>query len=166
MRAVALGSKRNQTFIQNNFVPLKIVMTAKPDAKDKSFPLDWQSLASWSLAWSLMKGNGFTGVAVVNPDTKITYSRTGSAMVWEIFHSSAYDEEKFHQMLQNGKTRFDEELAATAKENSKLGKLGALMKHRLSVRKQVNQETSMITPPKGFSIEKAKELFRMTGDLK
>ena len=46
----------------------------------------------------LMKGDGFTGGSVVSTDPQAEYGSTGSAFVWEMFDSIAYDADKFLAM--------------------------------------------------------------------
>jgi len=109
MRAVALADKKVQETISTNFLPLKVVMTYPP--KMEKFPLDWPALRNFQVGYQLTKGKGYTGCAVVSPDLKTQYGSTGSAMVWELMDSVAYDTVKFQKML-------DQSLKFAAEEKS------------------------------------------------
>lgn len=163
MRAVALSSKDIQKKIIERFVPLKVVMTYP---KMPAFPLDWPSMQSWRTAYERMDGKGFTGCAVVSSDLHVQYAHTGSAMVWELFDSIAYDEKKFSAMLDRAATRFEKERKLLESDRTRGEKAVGLATMRAAMSRVVAAEGPFRTPPRGFHIGHALELFRLSGDLK
>jgi hypothetical protein len=162
MRAVALSDKSAQEKIAKHFVPLKLAI----QPRSPEFPLDWQALAGWRFAYKLGKGEGFTGCTIVSPDLEIEYASTGSAMVWEMFDSIAYDAQKFNAMLDRGDQRAAIERAIFA--NKKLNaweKQRQLASVRVEFKEAMSKEGRFQLPPKGFTIEDAMDLFRLSGDL-
>ena len=166
MRAVALADSNVQARIAKSFISLKGTI---PHGTEK-FPLDWPGMQRWAGVYKSMGGkkvDGITACAVISPDLKTEYGNTGSAFVWEMFDSVAYDEEKFAAMLDRSLERFKREQAIRAdkalddkERNRKLAAFHA------EVRREMGKEGQFRFPPKGFTIEGAKELFRLTGDLK
>lgn len=165
MRAVALADEKVQKKITENFIPLKIEI---PYGTEK-FPLDWPALKMWRDTYVRMGGpktTGLTACSVVSPDLQIEYGSTGSAMVWELFESTAYSAEKFAAMLDRSKTRAEEEIEIrNNSELSVLQKKESLAKFRKRVGKEVAEEGKFRLPPKGFTIKGATKLFDTTGDI-
>lgn len=166
MRAVSLSNKDVQKKVAELFVPLKVAI--RPGTKQ--FPLDWAAMKGWDAAYRRMgaeKCEGITACSVVTPDLKWEYGNTGSAFVWELFDSIAYDAKKFEAMLDRAQSRWkraqsilgDKTLSKEVRDR-KLLKLGREVSLALAL------EGRFHLPPKGFTIEGAMELFRMTGDLK
>jgi hypothetical protein len=94
MRAVALSDTNVKRTISEHFVPLKITIAYGAE----QIPLDWPAFKGWRTVYSIMGGSkntGFTGCSVVTPDTQQELASTGSAHVWEMFDSLAYDAKKF-----------------------------------------------------------------------
>lgn len=115
MRAVALSDAEVQARIKRWFVPLKVVI----DLGTKRFPLDWPAMRGWSAVHDRMGGEkceGITLCSVVSPDLQVVYATTGSAMVWEMFDSIAYDATKFYAMLDGGARRARTEREIRANE--------------------------------------------------
>ena len=105
--------------------------------------------------------------SVVSPDLKMEYGNTGSAMVWEMFDSIAYDANKFNAMLNRATTRFETEKKIIENKNlSFQAKVDTIDIYRKKVKKQVGEEGKFNLPPKGFSLQKALDLFEKTGDYK
>lgn len=165
MRAVALSDKTVQQKVTKSFIPLKIEI---PIGTEK-FPLDWPGLKAWNTAYKRMggpKAEGITACSVVSPDLQTELGSTGSALVWEMFDSIAYDAEKFAAMLDRSLERAEEaETIANDKSLSDKQRKRQLAAFRRKVKWDVGREGRFHLPPKGFSIEGAKNLFRMTGDL-
>ena len=161
MRAVALSEGKIQQTIIKNFIPLKVEMTYPP--KMKAFPLDWPAMTKWRIGYKMMGGAGYTGCSVVSPDLTTEYGSTGSAMVWELFDSVAYDAKKFQAMLDQSIAFAAKEKAIHESAENRIAEKFQLAKFRAEVRKA--NRSNVRLPPKGFSIDRAKELFRMTGDL-
>ncbi|BDS06827.1 hypothetical protein NT6N_18670 [Oceaniferula spumae] len=165
MRAVALSDKNVQKKITDNFIPLKIEIPYRTE----KFPLDWPSLKMWRDTWVRMGGvetTGLTACSVVSPDLQTEYGSTGSAMVWELFDSIAYDAVKFGAMLDRAKNRAEEE--KDIRDDPKLNeaeKEKKLAAFRKRVVKDVAKEGKFHLPPKGFTIEGATKLFESTGDI-
>ncbi|MEM7698683.1 MAG: hypothetical protein AAF236_09800 [Verrucomicrobiota bacterium] len=161
MRAVALGDETVQHKIAENFIPLKISM--EPGAAD--FPLDWPAMEAWRVAYQRLGGEeseGFTCCSVVSPDLEVEYGNTGSAMVWELFDSIAYDPAKFAAMLDRAVERAEVErsLKASPGKGSPRWRIA-----RARLVREVKREGRFRLPPPGFSVDNAKEIFEMTGDL-
>lgn len=162
IRAVALSDKTVQAKIAESFVPLKRVI---PYPKT-SFPLDWPALAGWKASYAHMDGTGFTGCSVVSPDLKAEYGNTGSAFVWEMFDSTAYDTHKFAAMLDRAAQRWAREQDIRTDKKLGVGERDRkLARHRDDVGRAVAEEGRFRLPPKGFTIEGAIELFQLSGDL-
>lgn len=165
MRAVALADPEIQQWITNKTVPLKV----RIEPGTERFPLNWQAFIGWSIAYSITGGKdnqGFTGCSVVSPDKRMEYANTGSAMVWELFDSAAYDRVKFLSMLARGHKRHLEFLSIQQDSQLNIRQRNRKMtEFRVATQRLVAAEGRGQLPPKGFSIENAKELFRMSGDL-
>jgi hypothetical protein len=154
--------------VQSSVIRLTVPLKVRIEPGTKEFPLDWPAMSGWSFAYWILGGernSGFTGCSVVSPDLTTELASTGSAHVWEIFDSPGYDPAKFLAMLERGFRRHEEYEAVLADpgldgpaRDRKLARL------RESIRQQVGREGATRWPPKGFTIEKALELFRMTGD--
>ena len=166
MRAVSLSDKIVQEKVEKSFIPLKV----KISHGTEKFPLDWPGLKNWSNTYQLMGGkkvDGITACSVISPDTKVEYGNTGSAFVWEMFDSTAYDAGKFAAMLDRAGERFQREKSIRAdKKLSDKERDAALAKFHREVRSAVDKEAQFRLPPRGFTVEGAKELFRLSGDLK
>ena len=164
MRAVALSDKAVQDKVTKSFVPLKVMIPYG----SKTFPLDWPAMGYWGAVHQLMGGEkctGITGCAVVSADTKTEYANTGSAFVWEMFESTAYDSKKFAAMLDRGLDRATREQALRA--DPKLAdteRKAQLVKFHKEVRAAVLDEGKGHGKPKGFTDLHAIELFLRTGD--
>ena len=166
MRAVALSNAEVQKKVAADFVPLKV--TIMPGTE--KFPLEWPGIEGWAKAYKRMGGEeceGFTCCTVVSPDLEVEYGNTGSAFVWEMFDSIAYDSKKFAAMLDRAKERAaaDRKILAN-KELSTKEQERELRRHRRSIKWAIAKEGRFRLPPKGFSIKGAEKLFEMTGDLK
>ena len=165
MRAVALSDKTVQEKVAKSFVPLKVVIPYGA----KEFPLDWEAMSHWRLAYKLMggeKATGLTGCAVVSSDGKREYANTGSAFVWELFDSTAYDPRKFAAMLDRGAQRAGREQTilkdARLSDTDRERQLASFHKE---VRGAVAEEGRGFGRPKGFTDLHALELFYLSGDL-
>lgn len=162
MRAVALSDKSAQEKIAKHFIPLKLQI--KP--RSPEFPLEWHALSGWRFAYKLGNGEGFTGCTVVSPDLAIEYASTGSAMVWELFDSIAYDAQKFNAMLDRGAHRAAREMQIRNDQSLTVWeKDRRIAAFRAEIREAVSKEGRFQLPPKGFTIEGAMDLFRLSGDL-
>ena len=166
MRAVSLSDKIVQEKVEKSFIPLKV----KISHGTEKFPLDWPGLKNWSNIYKQMGGKkveGITACCVISPDSKVEYANTGSAFVWEMFDSTAYDAGKFAAMLDRAGERFQREKAIRAdKKLSDKERDAALAKFHTEVRSAIDKEAQFRFPPRGFTIDGAKELFRLSGDLK
>ncbi|MCS6863141.1 MAG: hypothetical protein NZT92_22775 [Abditibacteriales bacterium] len=165
MRAVALADKTVQEKIAQSFIPLKVMIPYGT----KEFPLDWPAMNHWRLAYKLMGGEkctGLTGCTVVSPDLQTEYANTGSAFVWEMFTSTAYDATKFAAMLDRASQRARQEMAI--RQDPKLSdqeRESQLARFRREVRSAVVKEGATRPKPKGFTDWHAVELFALSGDL-
>ena len=166
MRAVSLSDKVVQEKVEKSFVPLKVKITFG----DEKFPLDWLALKIWQDTYARMGGpktTGITACAVVSPDLKTEYGSTGSAFVWEMFDSIAYDASKFSTMLDRAAERGGREKAIRADKGLDDEERDAkLASFRAEVRRAVGEEGRFRLPPRGFTIQGAVELFELSGDLK
>lgn len=165
MRAVALSDEAVQEKIAKSFVPLTVVIPYG----GKEFPLDWPAMASWRAVHTWMGGEkcaGLTGCAVVSSDTQTEYANTGSAFVWEMFESTAYDPKKFAAMLDRGLQRAGRENAIRADgELTDAERKSQLAKFHKEVRAAVLEEGRGRGKPRGFTDLHALEIFIRTGDV-
>ena len=166
MRSVSLSNPVVRNKINDSFVPLKV----KIDHGAKKFPLDWPAMRKWQVAYFLMGGKnvkGITACCVVSPDLKLELGTTGSAFVWELFDSVAYDATKFATMLDDSLLYFNR-----YREILKDRSLGKFKRRRMlanlnrEIKKGKNNVSGFRLPPKGFKKDDAIELFRLSGDLK
>jgi hypothetical protein len=166
MRTVSLSNPLVQQKIQQSFVPLKIPI----DYGTRELPLHWNGLRDWSTAYKLMGGSrtkGFTACVVVTPDTMFQLGSTGSAMVWELFDSIAYDPLKFAAMLDRSLERFrNYETIISDCLQSAYDRETKLEAFKKRIAAEIRQEGRFHMPPRGFSIRGATKLFRLSGDLK
>ena len=161
MRAVALADKAVQQNVAKSFIPLKLVITPRSPA----FPLDWPAMAGWRFAYKLGEGDGFTGCSVVSPDLQLEYGNTGSAFIWEMFDSTAYDAQKFNAMLDRAAKRAAREREIRADKTLSGPELERqLASFRDEVRQALPKEGPFRLPPKGFTIQGAIDLFTLSGD--
>jgi hypothetical protein len=165
MRAVSLSDATVQEKIAKSFVPLKVTI---PHGTPE-FPLGWPSMKAWIASYKSMGGEkcqGMTGCSIVSPDLEAEYANTGSSFVWEMFETPAYDAVKFAAMLDRGAQRWtrEREIRADASlaPDERDKKIAA---HRAEVRRAIGKEGQLRLPPKGFTPEKAIELFTISGDL-
>ena len=154
-----------QKRVAESFIPLKVEI---PIGTEK-FPIDWPGLKGWSKAYDRMGGpdtEGITACSVISSDLQTEFGNTGSAFVWEMFDSIAYDAEKFAAMLDRAKERAEKARAiANDKDLTERQRERRLAAYLRKVKWDIGREGRFRLPPKGFSVEGAKELFRMTGDL-
>ena len=166
MRAVALSDSAVQDKVAKSFIPLKIKI---PHGTEK-FPVDWPALKTWQDTYLRMGGkkvDGITACSVISPDLKFEYGSTGSAFVWEMFDSIAYDAKKFAAMLDRAAERCARANEIRADKNlSEKERETKLATFHADVRKAVGNEGRFLFPPTGFSIQGAVELFELSGDLK
>ena len=166
MRAVALSDSNVQDKVAKSFIPLKIKISYGAE----KFPVDWPGLKAWQDTYQLMGGkkvDGITACSVISPDLKVELGNTGSAFVWEMFDSIAYDAKKFAAMLDRSVERFHREKEIRADTSlSDKERVAKLASFHAEVRKAIASEAQFRFPPTGFTIEGAKELFRLSGDLK
>lgn len=135
--------------------------------KGNTFPLDWPALEHWANVRKYVAKEGFTMCSVVSPDLKAEYGNTGSAMVWEMFDSIAYDADKFSAMMDRSLERFAKERKVILNSKLKISeKVKAISELRETAKKEIGEEGKFRLPPKGFSIKNALMLFEMTGDYK
>jgi hypothetical protein len=164
MRAVALADAGVRKTVRDKFIPLKVTI---PHGSEK-FPLTWEAMEGWSGIYLLGGGkkvSGIMGCSVVTPDREHELASTGSAMVWEMFDTIAYDAKKFQSMLDAASERWAAEQAIrTDRKLSPDARAEALQQQRKAVDKARKEEGKFRLPPKGFTEQGAKELFGMTGD--
>ena len=165
MRAVALSDRKVQAKIGPSFVPLKVAIP--PGAK--TLPVDWPGIRHWRVVYQVMGGEGsegFTCCTVVSPDLETEYGSTGSAHVWELFDSIAYDAEKFAAMLDRAKDRAAREREIrTDRKRTEWQRKRDLATFRRQMRREIREEGRFRLPPHGFTADAAVELFQLSGDL-
>lgn len=166
MRAVSLSDKTVQDKVAKSFIPLKVAIVPGT----KKFPFDWPAMQQWRTTYVRMgseKCQGITACTVITPDLKVQYGHTGSAFVWEMFDSIAYDAKKFAAMLDRAAKRWkrEKEIRGNKKLNAQ-ERSRELASFRRQVAKEMAQEGRFHLPPRGFTIKGAIELFRLSGDVK
>ena len=159
IRGIALSDADVQRKVKSSFVPLKLVYT-----EGSGFPVKWSVLKGWETKFDYSSDLGSAGCAVINSDLNMEFANSGSAMMGELFDSVAYDARKFSRMLSRGYQRW--------KEDGIIGREGGLSiedrkqevdRYRRGVAYEVEKEGQMRFAPKGYSLEKALELFRLAG---
>lgn len=164
MRTVCLSNSSIQEKINRSFVPLKV----KIDFGTTKFPIDWPALKNWQYTYSIMGGSktkGITACIVVSPDSNLQLGTTGSAFVWELFDSVAYDPIKFEAMLDLSLVRFARYEEILSNKLSR-GNSQELSRFRRELNQEMAREGRFHLPPRGFTVDSAKDLFRLSGDLK
>jgi hypothetical protein len=167
MRAVALADSVVQDKVAQSFVPLKVVV---PQGT-KEFPSigNWPALRYWQQTYQLLGGEkcgGWFGISMVSPDLETEYAQPGSGLPWQLFESIAYDAQKFAAMLDRAAERAARERSIRADPAlSPQERDRRLARFRAEVRDAVAKETALpLLPPKGFSFERAQELYKMAGE--
>ncbi|MBI1270791.1 hypothetical protein GC174_10195 [bacterium] len=165
MRTVSLSNDAVQKRIEESFIPLKVSI----EPGSKSFPLDWPAMRSWRFAYALMGGpsvKGITGCSVITPDRKIQLGHTGSAFVWEMFDSVAYDANRFSAMLDNSLECYrDYEQIKTDPSINEFKRKRRLARFSREVKSAADRNNRFHLPPQGFSAQNAIELFKLSGDI-
>jgi len=162
MRAIALSDPKVQSLVKRHFIPLKVAFR-----DEAGFPLDWPALGGWATAHKFSNGKGFAGCSVVSTDLQLEYGSTGSAKIWELFDSTAYDADRFAAMLERAVARHTEERALWAQRRISLAeKRAEVDRFRDGIRTAVKAESRLRLPPSGFSLEQAMELFELAGAAK
>ncbi|MEM0970798.1 MAG: hypothetical protein AAF191_02885 [Verrucomicrobiota bacterium] len=161
MRAVALSDTAIQVHIQEHFIPLKVELSKGTP----NLPLNWPALRKWSIIYKVMGGEttkGFTACTVVTPDLSMELANTGAANVWDLFRSTAYDRDKFLDMVTRASQREADrdQLLSTSSTHSR-----AYREWKRKIRASIANEGRGGLPPKGFNLPNMLELFRMSGDL-
>jgi hypothetical protein len=167
MRAVALSDRIVQAKVAKSFIPLKVVV---PQGT-KDFPSvgNWPALRYWAETYRFLGGEkctGWYGISVVSPDLQTEYGQPGSGLPWQLFDSVAYDAKKFAAMLDRAAKRAARERAVRAdKTLSPQERDRRLARFRAEVRSAVAKEVAVpLLPPKGFTIERAQELYKLAGE--
>ncbi len=80
--------------------------------------------------------------------------------------SIAYDADKFAAMLDRSAGYFKQEQEIRNSDAGDIQKDAKLAVLRKQVAREIGREGRFHFPPSGFTIEGAKDLFRLTGDLK
>ena len=164
-RALVLSEEAVQKRLAEEFVPFRLEIKEGT----ASFPSDWRGLKHMKIPYQLVGGEdcqGITGLAVVSPDGQTLLAATDSCFVWELFDSSAYSPAMFGDVLDRGLKFHAEANAIAADETlSELERRRAMLRLRGRVKKANNANGGFRLPPKGFSVDGAKELFVMSGDL-
>jgi hypothetical protein len=156
-----------QERLAKSFVCLKV---AVPQGT-KDFPAigNWPALGYWPRVYRFLGGEkcgGWYATSAISPDLQTEYAQPGSGLPWQLFESISYDADKFAAMLDRAADRAAQERAIradrtlTAKERDR-----KLAGFRAEVRSAVARETALpLLPPKGFSMERAQELYKLGGE--
>lgn len=159
MRAHVLSDSTVQSLVSKNFVPLKMKLDPQ-----KGFPVDWPALKRWQTAFKMNQGKGFAGCSVIASDLHVEFGNTGSARVWELFDSTAYDAKKFAAMLRMAADRNTEDRSLRAQRGINAAERRMVVgRFREGVGKAVKTEGRSHLPPKGYSLEQALKLYELAG---
>jgi hypothetical protein len=165
MRTVSLSNPEVQKKIAESFIPLKVAI----DKGTPKFPLEWPALKHWRIAYTLMGGsqtNGITGCSVISPDLELELGTTGSAFVWELFDSTAYDPVKFSEMLDGSLVNFDRYQSILQEPGlGNFQRRMRLARQKAAINRAKQDQSKFRLPPPGFTADGARELFRLSGDL-
>jgi hypothetical protein len=159
MRALTLTDAEVERKITSSFVPLKLAYTP-----DKGFGVKWPALSRWETRFQFAGPDGSAGCAVINAELTMEFANSGSSLISELFDSTAYDSRKFSGMLSRGYQRWREDRIVSAEGGlSENERDDEVLRYRAGVAFDVAREGEMRIPPKGYSLGKAVELFRMAG---
>lgn len=159
MRAHVLSDATVQGLVSKHFIPLKLKLDPQ-----KGFPVDWPALKRWQTAFKMNQGKGFAGCSVVASDLHVEFGNTGSARVWELFDSTAYDAKKFAAMLRLAADRNTEDRSLRAQRGINATERRMVVgRFREGVGKAVKTEGRSHLPPKGYSLEQALKLYELAG---
>jgi len=159
LRTHVLSNSTVLSLIKANYIPVKVKLQ-----RGKNFPLTWPALKRWATAFKFVDGSGFAGCSVVSADLQIEYCNSGSARLWELFDSRAYDAKKFAGQLERAASRVTEERSLRVQRGiSDFERQRELQSFRRGVVKAVRSENNSRLPPRGYSLEQAVELLQMAG---
>ena len=158
-RTHVLSNSTVQSIVRRNFIPLKLKLEP-----GKEFPVAWPALKRQATAFKFGNGKGFTGFSVVSRDLLIEYGNSGSAKLSELFDSTAYDSKKCAAMLNRAVERVVEERSLRVQRGiSAYERKVEVDRFRRGVTFAVRSEGRSSLPPKGYSLERALELYRVAG---
>lgn len=161
VRTHALSNSTVQSVIKSNYIPLKLKLQ-----RGKDFPVDWPALEKTATAFKFSNSRGFAGCAVVSHDLEVEYARTGTAQLWELSESPAYDPKKLAEMLERAASRVTEERSLRAQRGiSDVERKAEIQRLRRGIGHAARSESPSHLPPRGYSLELALELYRMAGTL-
>ena len=167
IRAVVLTDSSVQEKLANSFIPLKVEI----QVGTKDFPLvgNWPALGYWRATYQFLGGEkclGFTGCSVISPDLQTEFGQNGSSLPWQLFDSFAFDAKKFAAMLDRASERAARERDIRADKTLSAKELDRkLASFRAEVQRAVAKEVAFpLLPPKGFTFERAQELYKLAGD--
>jgi hypothetical protein len=159
IRTLVLSDPNVSALIKENFIPVKLKLE-----KGKDFPVEWPALKAAATGFEFSNGKGFAGCSVVSFDLAVEYGNGGSAKIWEVFSSTAYDPKKFAEMLERAVSRLTEERSLRVQRGiSEAERKQEVYRFRLGISHAVRAEGRAELPPKGYSLERALELYRMAG---
>ena len=159
IRSLTLPDPEVERKITGSFVPLKLVY--RPG---KGFGVGWPVLQKWENRFKFAGSDGAAGCSVINADLTMEFANSGSSLISELFDSTAYDKRKFSRMLSRGYQRWKEDGIIRREGGLSVKEVAdEVARHRSGVAFEVTREAEMRIPPKGYSLEKAVELFEMAG---
>ena len=159
LRAHSLADSTVLSLIKSKCIPVKLKLDKK-----KPFPVDWPALGKWAAAFKFSNGRGFAGCSVVSFDLQIEYGNSGSARLFEVLDSSAFDPKRFAAMMERSASRLTEERSLRVQRGvTEYERKVELYRFRKGVTRAVQSESRSQLPPKGYSLEQALELYQIAG---
>jgi hypothetical protein len=159
IRTHVLSNPTVAAHIKASFIPVKLKLET-----GKDFPVDWPALKKTATAFAFSNAKGFAGCSIVSPDLEIEYGNSGSAKMCELFDSTAYSAKEFAGMLERASSRVMEERSLRVQRGiSDFERKLEVHRFRRGVTLAVRSEGVSHLPPKGYSLERALELYQMAG---
>jgi len=159
LRTHALSDPKIIEMVKARCVPMKIRLK-----KGEDYPVDWPALKHWATAFKFSNQRGFAGCSVVSSDLTIEFGNSGSARIFELLSSPAFDPEEVLGMLKRAMERVNEERSILVQRGiSNEEREAEILRFRKGVTRAVRSEGRRRLPPGGYSLEQALELYRMAG---
>jgi len=159
LRTHVLSDPRIIEMVKAQYIPMKIRLEVGED-----YPVDWPALKHWATAFKFSNERGFAGCSVISPDLAIEFGNSGSARIYELLTSSAFDSEAILRMLKRAMERINEERSILVQRGiSTEERKAEILRFRKGVTRAVRSEGRRNLPPAGYSLEQALELYRVAG---
>ena len=159
LRTHVLSEPKIIEMVKARCIPMKIRLE-----KGEDYPVDWPALKHWATAFKFSNERGFAGCSVISSDLAIEFGNSGSARIYELLSSPAFDSEAILGMLKRAMERVNEERSILVQRGiSNEERRAEILRFRKGVTRAVRSEGRRNLPPAGYSLEQALELYRVAG---